>query len=91
MNKKPDKRLHEEIRLLYKAEADHKIPATPVIRQLTEEAGRPLPDVLPVAPKMVKFQWPNSDEVDFRWYWQELDNQQGLRRRRLSPPIVANA
>ena len=58
-------RLNKELRLLYKAEAEHKIPAVPIIRQLIVDSERPLPDMLPPQPEWKVFEWPRSGEVRF--------------------------
>lgn len=66
--------LRNETWLLYKTEAFYKIPAAPVIRYLTIETSRPLPDLLPPIPLSQLFTWPSSMEVDYRNYWRKYDN-----------------
>jgi len=68
-----NKRLQREIQLLYHCEFTHKLPAAPIIRQLIEDEARPLPDILPPLPQLVRFEWPRSSGVDFVSYWRELD------------------
>ena len=65
MNSTADLRLREELRLLYRAEADYKVPAAPIVRQLIADAERPLPDVLPPPPAWTTFQWPGGVLVSF--------------------------
>lgn len=66
-------RLHEELRLLYRAEADYKVPAAPIVRQLIAESERRLPDALPPAPAWTTFQWPRSGVVSFTRERLEVD------------------
>lgn len=75
MNPTADLRLHEELRLLYRAEADYKVPAAPIVRQLIADAERPLPDALPPPPAWTTFQWPRSGEVNLSGYWREVDRK----------------
>jgi hypothetical protein len=66
-------RITEECGLLYKVEAEYKIPAAPIIRQLVHYASSPLPDVFPPAPPRTKFTWPASGEVNLSHYWKNYD------------------
>lgn len=68
-----NQRLAREISLLYKVEAQYKIPAAPVVRQLVEDAERPLPDVLPPQPVWTTFDWPLSGDVNLSHYWKNYD------------------
>jgi hypothetical protein len=61
-----DDRLNIELRLLYICEAQRKIPAAPVVRQLIADADRPLPDVLPPRPEWTMFQWPKSGDSGYK-------------------------
>jgi len=70
-----NKRLQNEINLLYRCELSHKLPAAPIIRQLIEDEARPLPDVIPPLPQLVRFEWPRSGAVEFSGYWRELDRR----------------
>lgn len=68
-----DERLRKEIQLLYAVEARYKIPAAPVINQLSVDAERPLPDKLPQPPTWIGYVWPVSGEVNFAHYWKNYD------------------
>ena len=57
--------LGAEIAALYRCEAQFKLSAAPVIRQLVTENERPLPRPLPRKPRFVEFQWPKSGYVTF--------------------------
>jgi hypothetical protein len=65
--------LTKEIQLLYKAEAQFKIPAASVIHYLVDEVNRPLPDVFPCKPMFTQFQWPESGIVDYTDYWRRIE------------------
>jgi hypothetical protein len=66
-------RLLNEIQLLYATEAEHKVPAAPIVRQLVADDERLLPDVLPPRPEWMAFKWPSSGDVDFRLWWTTRD------------------
>lgn len=68
--------LWREIDLLKAWQTRFKLSSGSIIRQLTEDALRPLPDVLPNCPAIVPFKWPGSNEVDLRVYWQKYDHKQ---------------
>lgn len=72
-------RLSRELSLLYACEAAYKIPAAPVARQLITDDERPLPDVIPVRPQWVRFDWPKSGEVNLMNYWRGVDREQGVK------------
>jgi hypothetical protein len=65
-------RLRNEMSLLYYGERVHKLPASPVIRQLIADAERPLPDALPPQTPCVEFRWP-ADTLDFIADWKRKD------------------
>lgn len=67
------KRLANELALLYRAEAAHKVPAAPIVRQLIIDSERPLPDVLPPCPRWTGYKWPESGSVDLISYWRAKD------------------
>lgn len=58
-------RLIIEIGLLQRVELAHGLPVGPIIEQLAADANRPLPDVLPAMPKLVRFWWPARGIVDY--------------------------
>lgn len=70
-------RLATELALLYRVEAAYKIPAAPITRQLIEWEQQPLPDVLPVKPAWVEFQWPASGVIDLSPHWRSVDRERG--------------
>jgi hypothetical protein len=69
------RQLIRELALLYRCEAEHKVSAARVIRQLIADAARPLPDVLPRPPAWVTFEWPSSGEVNYEPYWRGVDRK----------------
>jgi hypothetical protein len=74
--------LTREIQLLYKAEAQFKIPAASVIYYLVDEVNRPLPDVFPCKAAFTQFQWPESGIVDYVHYWCRVDRGYESRNAR---------
>jgi hypothetical protein len=67
------RQLTRELALLYRCEAEHKVPAAPVVRQLVADAARPLPDVLPRPLVWVAFGWPSSGEVNYETHRRGVD------------------
>jgi hypothetical protein len=68
--------LTNEIRLLYKAEAEFQLPSSaPIIRQLDAWANQPLPDHIPAPPEFVTFHWPAGGSVDYRDEWARVDRR----------------
>lgn len=71
--------LARELALLYAVEATYKIPAAPVVRQLIVDSERPLPDVIPLPPVWVEFEWPKSGMVNLDSYWRGVDRERGAK------------
>ena len=69
MSKALARAINKETRLLYDCEAYYKVSAAPITRQLRDDITRPLPDVLPLMPKFVKFRWPSPPSIDLTDYW----------------------
>lgn len=68
-----------ELALLREVEDRYKIPAAPVARQLLADSERSLPDVIPLPPQWVEFEWPRSGEVSLVNYWREVDRERGAK------------
>jgi hypothetical protein len=62
-------RLATELRLLYKCEAEHKLPAAPIVRQLIAWEQWAMPDVVPPVPQWVVFEWPRGGAVNYEMEW----------------------
>lgn len=71
---------NDELELLHRCEAQFKIPAMSVIRQLLVWAAQSLPDVLPPKPAWVKFEWPASGSIDLSSHWRSADREHGSAR-----------
>lgn len=66
-------RLATEIAILVRCEQRHGLFAAPAIMRLLADEDRPPPDVFPVAPAWVAFQWPVSGVVDVEAEWRAVD------------------
>lgn len=63
------------------AEVSHqwKIPTTHIAQGLCEWLEQPLPDVIPLPPQWMEFEWPKSGEVNLDSYWREVDRERGAK------------